>query len=108
MNEEYIAHIFQDADGNWHKHDIEDHLIGTAKLSGYFASKFNSEGIGFTAGLLHDLGKYKPEFLERIKGKSQYDPDAHVKSVDHSTVSGMWTARYFKDRCEGAIYSFLI
>lgn len=45
-------------------------------------------------GLLHDLGKYKAAFQARIKGKSGYDPEAHVSRVDHATAGGLWACKH--------------
>ena len=38
------------------------HLLDTARLAEGFARPFGFGDLGFAAGLLHDLGKYRPEF----------------------------------------------
>ena len=89
--EPYLAHVRQDDKGQWHIHHLKEHLVETAKLSAEFASPFGMEKAAFVLGLLHDLGKYKSAFQERIKGKSGYDPEAHVTHVDHATAGGIYS-----------------
>lgn len=42
-------------EGNWHL--LADHLVGTGKLAGEFASRFGAGDLARTAGWLHDVGK---------------------------------------------------
>ena len=56
-------------------HVLEDHLTSTAKLAEAFAAAFDSGEWAHLAGLWHDLGKYQPEFQQRLCGG---------KSVEHS------------------------
>lgn len=56
---------------------LSDHLIAVGDLSQINANHFNGGEIARYAGLLHDLGKYCPEFFERLNGSS--------KRVDHAT-----------------------
>lgn len=56
---------------------LSDHLIAVGDLSKINANRFNGGEIARYAGLLHDLGKYCPEFFERLNGSS--------KRVDHAT-----------------------
>lgn len=71
---EYIAH----KDGE-RKQSVKEHLQSTAKLSGYFASKFGKEEWGYCCGMLHDIGKYSKEFQRKIQEDTN-------ESVDHSTA----------------------
>ena len=57
---------------------LKEHLENVSQLSKKFASKFNSESIGCTIGLLHDIGKYSLAFQRRINGSAE--------QVDHSTA----------------------
>lgn len=57
---------------------LPDHNMGVAALCGCFADRFGAGGAGRLGGLLHDLGKYSPEFQLYIQGKGP--------SVDHSTA----------------------
>lgn len=56
---------------------LSDHLIAVGDLSKINANRFNGGEIAKYAGLLHDLGKYCPEFFERLNGSS--------RRVDHAT-----------------------
>lgn len=44
-----------------------DHLLQTATLTRTFARKFGAEELGYTIGILHDVGKYNPEFQEYLR-----------------------------------------
>jgi CRISPR-associated endonuclease/helicase Cas3 len=56
---EYYAHS---KNSESEKHPLAKHLHRTAQLSEYFACKDEYKTIFNMAGLLHDLGKYQPEF----------------------------------------------
>jgi len=57
---------------------LVDHLINVANMTAFFASKFSSEELGYTIGLMHDIGKYSNTFQRRIRGTNE--------KVDHSTA----------------------
>jgi len=57
---------------------LEDHLRSVAQLASDFAQAFQSGPWGYCAGLWHDLGKYQPEFQQRLLG-------AHI-SVEYSGI----------------------
>jgi len=64
----YFAHsLSEDPDGtHWQK--LFDHAWGAASLAADFASPFKANRAAAIAALLHDLGKYCPEFLARLNG----------------------------------------
>jgi CRISPR-associated endonuclease/helicase Cas3 len=73
----YFAHSSGLEDtGRWHP--LSEHLRDTGDRAALFLDRFGWAEIARTAGLLHDLGKYTPEFQRRLHG----DPS----SVDHSTA----------------------
>ncbi|MDY0885309.1 CRISPR-associated endonuclease Cas3'' [Dongia soli] len=73
----YYAHSTEQADrSDWHV--LQDHLTKAAALAGTFAERFGSSKAATLAGLLHDLGKYNPDFARRLEG-------APIR-VDHSTA----------------------
>ncbi len=86
-----LAHIRQDAAGQWLPHLIDDHLLGVAALAEDFAAAFAAGDWARLAGLWHDLGKYSTAFQHRIRSVSGYD--AHIEApgkVDHSTAGALY------------------
>lgn len=71
---EYLAHI----DGD-REQSVKEHLQGTAELAERFATKFGKADWGYCCGMLHDIGKYSPEFQKKIKENLDI-------RVDHSTA----------------------
>lgn len=57
---------------------LRAHLEAVAGRARLFGAKFGSGDLGHAAGLLHDLGKYHPDFQRRLAG----DPARH----DHSSA----------------------
>ncbi len=55
-----------------------DHLKNTASLTQEFSSHFDSGEIGWTAGLLHDIGKYSTHFQNRIRDREKYPAHDHA------------------------------
>lgn len=88
----------------WHK--LEEHLIGTAKLSAQFAAEFGCGEWGYLAGLWHDLGKYSEDFQKMLRDSA----DAHIETkpgrVDHSTAGAIHAIKKL-DKA-GRIFSYLI
>ena len=69
-NGEKIAHAREGA-----PHLLDDHLKAVAKLAESFAEPFGNGDWAKTAGLWHDLGKYKDDFQEYIRRVTGYDRD---------------------------------
>lgn len=68
---------------------LRDHAQDVAKRAAELAKPLGLERAAFIAGLLHDLGKYTPEFQRRLDG-------ANI-SVDHSTAG----AQVLRDLAKG-------
>ena len=58
----YLAHKTEDREQT-----LQEHLRGTAKLSGKFAAAFGKRPLGEFAGGYHDIGKCSEEFQNRIR-----------------------------------------
>ena len=72
---DFFAHSTDSADkSGWQL--LSEHLAGVAKLAEDFASAFDADVWGVSAGRLHDAGKATSDFVKRLEGG--------VK-VDHST-----------------------
>lgn len=76
---QYYAHTPSEATNQWH--DLRAHLEAVAKLAQSFAAYFNGAELGCWAGLLHDLGKFNPDFQAYLK--AQHEGSFHRK-VPHS------------------------
>jgi len=76
-NDRYFAHSAPpDTAVPWH--GLADHLQGTGDRAARFLKRVALADLGRTAGLLHDLGKYTPEFQDRLRG--------NPAPVNHSTA----------------------
>jgi len=62
-----VAHLRENPDGTWDKHDLQEHLVRVAEKAALFADEFGNGDWVKAAGLLHDLGKYNPEWQEYIR-----------------------------------------
>ncbi len=73
----YYAH----STGAPDKHDwqlLRIHLQNVADIASKFADRFGAGDLAYAGGMLHDIGKYSPEFQRRLEGASI--------RVDHSTA----------------------
>jgi CRISPR-associated endonuclease/helicase Cas3/CRISPR-associated endonuclease Cas3-HD len=83
----YYAHSTDNSDKNdWQA--LKEHLENVANLASGFAGEFNSGQLGYAGGLLHDIGKYSPEFQKRLEG-------ANIR-VDHSTAGAKETEKFYQ------------
>jgi CRISPR-associated endonuclease/helicase Cas3 len=94
----YYAHSTDTQDkNNWQI--LKDHLENVANIASKFSSDFNAEKLAYAAGLLHDIGKYSPEFQRRLDG-------ANIR-VDHSTA-GAQEARKLYGAFQSRILEYVI
>jgi len=83
----YYAHSTKNPDkSDWQL--LRDHLTNVATISQEFAHDFNAGELAYTNGLLHDLGKYSPEFQRRLEGTAIH--------VDHSTAGALEAGKLFQ------------
>ncbi|HEY5202787.1 MAG TPA: CRISPR-associated endonuclease Cas3'', partial [Acidothermaceae bacterium] len=59
-------------------------MAEVAAGAGHRGQRFGAEALAALAGLVHDLGKYGPDFQARLR-----DP---TKSADHSTAGAVWAS----------------
>jgi CRISPR-associated endonuclease/helicase Cas3 len=82
----YYAHSTDNQEKkNWQI--LKDHLENVANITSGFSSDFNAEKLGYAAGLLHDIGKYSPEFQRRLDG-------VNIR-VDHSTAGAQEASKLY-------------
>lgn len=79
---------------------LKEHLEQTADLAASFGDKFGAKELGYTAGLLHDIGKYSREFQKRLEGCS--------KPVDHSTIGMQEVLSWCSNRLLAKIVGYVI
>lgn len=94
----YYAHSTERQD----KYDwqfLKNHLENVADIASGFSREFNAEQFGYASGLLHDIGKYSPEFQKRLAG-------ANIR-VDHSTA-GAHEARKLYNEAQSRILEYII
>ncbi len=90
----YYAHSSPDeSKSDWQL--LSDHLGKVGELAASKASHFGAQELAEISGLLHDLGKYCPEFQARLQGSP--------KKVDHAT----WGARVAIEKYGSEIGSLL-
>ncbi|MCF8136740.1 MAG: CRISPR-associated helicase Cas3' [Desulfotignum sp.] len=94
QKEKLLAHVREEEPQKWIIHDLEDHLKGVAEIAKKFAAKFSCNDWLEAAALLHDMGKGSEAFQNKIKLKSGYDPEGHIKDGEgqspHSTHGAVW------------------
>lgn len=96
----YIAHT---KDGKTYVDEencqlLKDHLKNVSKYSGIFSESFGAGEIGALLGLVHDLGKYQPDFQRRIRG--------HKIKVDHATQGAKILIEEFDEL--GRLYGMVV
>jgi CRISPR-associated endonuclease/helicase Cas3 len=80
----YYAHSTDDESrANWQP--LSEHLIETADRAAQLGQRIGLANAARLAGLLHDLGKYSPEFLARLAGAKN--------RLDHSTAGAAIVSR---------------
>lgn len=82
-----IAHIDENS-GN--THDLAAHLLDVAKRASEFARRARPgdesfASIAFWAGLVHDLGKYRPEFQDYLLGRR-----TKSEETQHAVFGAAW------------------
>lgn len=107
----HIAHIAQDGHGTWREpHDLLEHGRGVAKLAEEYAQGFGGGEWARIAAMLHDLGKYQPDWQQYIRKASGYEPEAHIENKgdhpNHSTAGALWACD--KYGTAGRVLAYLI
>ena len=97
MSSTYFAHS-GDSAGEEDWQPLVDHLEGTGARAARFLADVGASDLGRIAGLLHDLGKYTPEFQARLRGGWR---------CDHATAGAKVAIERYGDRI-GKMLGFCI
>ncbi|CCQ93021.1 conserved hypothetical protein [[Clostridium] ultunense Esp] len=65
----FYAHTPSEEGRKWH--DLNDHLLNVARLARDFANPYQGGDVAYLCGLLHDLGKFHPEFQEYLEKQAK-------------------------------------
>lgn len=76
----FYAHSLPDKEKEYWQ-ALDEHLRGAAGLARQRGDKLGLGDMAALAGLLHDLGKYTPDFQNRLEGGAP---------VDHATAGAQW------------------
>jgi CRISPR-associated endonuclease/helicase Cas3 len=90
----YAAHS-PNASGHWQS--MRDHVLAVAELARKHAAPFGGDDLAYWSGLLHDLGKYTPEFQQYLWDCHRAAQDPRLKpprpgSAPHKQHGAAWTA----------------
>ncbi|MDD7363376.1 MAG: CRISPR-associated helicase Cas3' [Firmicutes bacterium] len=88
MTDIFYAHV--DQQDRTRKQTLGDHLLRTAEASRAVGEEINLGNMSYYIGLLHDSGKMKKKFQEKILKNSSI-------RVDHSSYGGAMTLELFQE-----------
>ena len=98
MPQRFYAHSLEGRPPEAGWEDLAVHLEKVAGLTAGFAERFGAAEWGRLAGLWHDLGKYRPEFQDRLRGSA--------KAVEHAGLGAALAVS--KHKHEGLPLAFVI
>lgn len=114
MKKDFIAHIKRNPDGSWAEpHLLKNHLQDTSKIASEFANEFSNNDWAELAGLLHDLGKYHPDWQKYIRKETGYfDEEAHIEGYEnrpnHSQAGAALVFEKLKNHKVAKILAYVI
>jgi CRISPR-associated endonuclease/helicase Cas3 len=118
MSEECYAHSKEGVlREDWHR--LADHLQGTGRRAGQFASKFGCAKLAWYAGLWHDLGKHAVDWQDFLRaagenastlGEDTPEPrrSKRKRGPDHSTAGAIHAQEVIGNRFLSKLLSFVI
>jgi CRISPR-associated endonuclease/helicase Cas3 len=91
-----IAHIRRLEDGSTEVQALEEHLHNVAARARHFASVFGNGDWAEYIGMLHDLGKFNPDWQKYIKSKLDEDASNEGPSAKGPPHSGVGAIAAFE------------
>ena len=95
--EPYLAHIREEGKGCFAEQSIEDHCLNVARLARELIYEDEDscglKDLAYNAGLLHDFGKYRPDFQRHILAPSGANPFSNVAPKEPDAILGAIEAR---------------
>ena len=100
--EAHLAHIREEGKGCFVEQSIEEHCLNVAKLARELIYEDEDscglKDLAYNAGLLHDFGKYRPDFQRYILSASGANQSGKVlPKAPHAIVGAIEARRLFDD-----------
>lgn len=100
--EKHLAHIREEEKGCFVEQSIEEHCLNVARLARELIyedeDSCGMKDLAYNAGLLHDFGKYRPDFQRYILAVSGANPSGKVPpKAPHAIVGAIEARRLFDD-----------
>lgn len=100
--EPHIAHIREEEKGCLVEQSIEEHCLNVARLARELIYEDEDscglKDLAYNAGLLHDFGKYRPDFQRYILAASGANPSGKVPpKAPHAIVGAIEARRLFDE-----------
>ena len=100
--EPHIAHIREEEKGCFAEQSIEEHCLNVARLARELIYEDEDscglKDLAYNAGLLHDFGKYRPDFQRYILASSGANQSGKVPpKAPHAIVGAIEARRLFDD-----------
>ena len=100
--EPHLAHIREEEKGCFVEQSIEEHCLNVARLARELIYEDEDscglKDLAYNAGLLHDFGKYRPDFQRYILSASGANQSGKVPpKAPHAIVSAIEARRLFDD-----------
>lgn len=100
--EPHLAHIREEEKGCFAEQSIEEHCLNVARLARELIyedeDSYGLKDLAYNAGLLHDFGKYRPDFQRYILSASGANQSGKVPpKAPHAIVGAIEARRLFDD-----------
>lgn len=100
--EPHLAHIREEEKGCFVEQSIEEHCLNVARLARELIyedeDSYGMKDLAYNAGLLHDFGKYRPDFQRYILAASGANQSGKVPpKAPHAIVGAIEARRLFDD-----------